>query len=80
MIKFSLGNYAERFKDKPVAEIRAERDELYQAILEYVRKFDIDLLVLGKHPRNRLEEYLVGSTVHYAINEAECDVLITTPA
>jgi len=35
MIKFSLGNYAERFKDKPIAEIRTERDELYQAILEY---------------------------------------------
>lgn len=52
----------------------------YQEILDYVRKFDIDLLVLGKHPRTRLEEYLVGSTVHYAINEAECDVMITTPA
>lgn len=52
----------------------------HQVILDYVRKFDIDLLVLGKHPRNRLEEYLVGSTVHYAINEAECDVMITTPA
>lgn len=52
----------------------------HQAILDYIKQFDIDLLVLGKHPRNRLEEYLVGSTVHYAINEAECDVLITTPA
>lgn len=52
----------------------------HQVILDYIRKFDIDLLVLGKHPRNRLEEYLVGSTVHYAINEAECDVMITTPA
>lgn len=52
----------------------------HQAILEYVKKNGIDLLVVGKHPRNRLEEYLVGSTVHYAINEAECDVMITTPA
>ena len=51
----------------------------HQAILDYVKKNEIDLLVLGKHPRNRLEEYLVGSTVHYAINEAECDVMITTP-
>ena len=52
----------------------------HQAILQYVKNNEIDLLVLGKHPRNRLEEYLVGSTVHYAINEAECDVMITTPA
>ncbi len=52
----------------------------HQVILDYIRKYDIDLLVLGKHPRNRLEEYLVGSTVHYALNEAECDVMITTPA
>lgn len=35
MMQFNLGHYAERFKDKSVAEIRAERDALYQAILEY---------------------------------------------
>ncbi len=52
----------------------------HQVILEYIKTADIDLLILGKHARNRLEEYLVGSTVHYAINEAECDVLITMPA
>lgn len=38
MIKLNLGGYAERFKDKSIAEIRAERDELYQAILEYEMK------------------------------------------
>ncbi len=52
----------------------------HQVILSYVKKFDIDLLVLGKHPRNLVEEYLIGSTIHYAVNEAECDVMITTPA
>lgn len=49
----------------------------HEAILKYVKSADIDLLVLGKQPRNRLEDYLIGSTIHYALNEAECDVLIT---
>ncbi len=51
----------------------------HEAILQYIKTAEIDLLVLGKQPRNRLQDYLVGSTVHYAINEAECDVLITPP-
>ncbi len=49
----------------------------HEAILKYIKTAEIDLLILGKQPRNRLQDYLVGSTVHYAINEAECDVLIT---
>ncbi len=49
----------------------------YKVILSYVKNNGVDLLVLGKHHRIRLEDYLIGSTVHYAINEAECDVLIT---
>lgn len=52
----------------------------HRIILSYVKNNGIDLLVLGKHHRLRLEDYLIGSTIHYAINEAECDVLITTPA
>ncbi len=52
----------------------------HKAILSYAKVNGVDLLVLGKHHRIRLEDYLFGSTIHYAINEAECDVLITTPA
>ena len=51
----------------------------HKVILDYVKNNGVDLLVLGKHSRIRLEDYLFGSTVHYAINSAECDVLITTP-
>ena len=50
----------------------------HKAILSYAKMNSVDLLVLGKHHRLRLEDYLIGSTIHYAINEAECDVLITT--
>ncbi|MGN0917581.1 MAG: universal stress protein [Oxalobacter sp.] len=52
----------------------------HKAILSYAKMNNVDLLVLGKHQRIRLEDYLIGSTIHYAINEAECDVLITTSA
>lgn len=50
----------------------------HKAILSYAKVNNYDLLVLGKHHRLRLEDYLIGSTIHYAINEADCDVLITT--
>ncbi len=50
----------------------------HKAILSYAKVNNFDMLVLGKHHRLRLEDYLIGSTIHYAINEAECDVLITT--
>ena len=52
----------------------------HKAILSYAKMNGVDLLVLGKHHRLRIEDYLIGSTIHYAINEAECDVLITTSA
>lgn len=52
----------------------------HKAILSYAKMNSVDLLVLGKHQRIRLEDYLIGCTIHYAINEAECDVLITTSA
>lgn len=49
----------------------------HHTILDYVTTENIDLLVLGKKPRNRLAEYLVGSMVHTGLNEAECDVMVT---
>ncbi len=48
-----------------------------QTILESVSANSIDLLVLGKKPRNRLQEYVMGSVVHTGLNKAECDVMIT---
>ena len=48
-----------------------------RTILENITVNNIDLLVLGKKPRSRLQEYIVGSMVHTGLNEAECDVMIT---
>ncbi len=48
-----------------------------RTILENITVNNIDLLVLGKKPRSRLQEYIVGSMAHTGLNEAECDVMIT---
>ena len=74
-----INELIEAFDSPPNMHPHVEMGIPHQAILNYIKTNDIDLLVVGKHPRNRLEEYLIGSTVHYAINEADCDVMITTP-
>ncbi len=49
----------------------------HHTVLDYVEDKDVDLLVLGKKSRNRLQEYIIGSMVHTGLNEAACDVLVT---
>ncbi len=49
----------------------------HQDIMKYANEQNIDLLVLGKKRRNRLQEYIIGSMVHTGLNEAACDVLVT---
>lgn len=39
-----------------------------------------DLIVMGKHGRTRLEEFLLGSTTRNTINETDCDILVVPPA
>lgn len=39
-----------------------------------------DLVVMGKHGRTRLEEFLLGSTTRNTINETDCDILVVPPA
>lgn len=39
---------------------------------------DCDLIVLGKHGRNALEELLIGSVTKKVLAESDCDVLMST--
>lgn len=48
----------------------------HSEIINYIKEQNIDLLILGKKPRNRLQEYILGSMIHTGINQAECDVLV----
>ena len=41
---------------------------------------DCDLIVVGKHGRNAMDELLLGSTTNRVIAEGSCDVLISTGA
>ncbi len=49
-------------------------------ILDQEKERDCDLLVLGKHGRDRIEELLVGSVTKHALAESRCDVLVSTRA
>ena len=46
-------------------------------IQEYAEKFVPDLIVMGKHGKNSVEDILLGSVTRYTINETSCDILVT---
>ena len=47
---------------------------------EQIESIKPDLIVMGKHGRTRLEEFLLGSTTRNTINETKCDILVVPPA
>lgn len=50
------------------------------AICERIARLRADLVVLGRHGKGRLEEYLLGSVAKDVANAADCDVLLLPPA
>lgn len=46
-------------------------------IQEYAERFKPDLIVMGKHGQNRVEDFLLGSVTRSTIDLTECDILIT---
>jgi nucleotide-binding universal stress UspA family protein len=49
-----------------------------QQIVAYEQETDCDLIVIGKHGRNRVEAFLLGSATKHVLAESGCDVLIST--
>ena len=49
-------------------------------IVQQEQEQDCDLIVVGKHGRNAVEELLLGSTTNMVIAESSCDVLVSTRA
>lgn len=43
---------------------------------EIAAKWDPDLVIVGKHGRSRIEEFLLGSVTLHMLAQAECDVLV----
>lgn len=51
----------------------------YVVLKEHIETRKPDLIVMGKHGRTRLEEFLLGSTTRNTINETDCDILVIPP-
>lgn len=45
-------------------------------IVEQEQEQDCDLIVIGKHGENRLQELLLGSVTKHVLVESQCDVLV----
>lgn len=46
-------------------------------IIEQEQEWDCDLIVMGKHGENLLEELLIGSVTKHVLAESQCDILIS---
>ncbi len=46
-------------------------------IQEYADRFNPDLIVIGKHGKSRVEDFLLGSVTRHSIEETSCDILVT---
>lgn len=47
-----------------------------EAICAYAKEVKADLVVIGKHNRNQLEQWLLGSVTKAVVYGADCDVLL----
>lgn len=48
-------------------------------IQDYAEKFKPDLIVMGKHGQNRVEDFLLGSVTRSTIEGTSCDILLALP-
>jgi len=47
-----------------------------EAICTYANESKADLIVIGKHNRNQIEQWLLGSVTKAVVYSADCDVLL----
>jgi nucleotide-binding universal stress UspA family protein len=80
---------AEKYAEKELARLVASVDagkprvrsaishgETHNAILNYAAQNDVDLIVIGKHGRKKLEFWLFGSVTERVIRRAACPVMV----
>lgn len=53
--------------------------EPYRAIMDYARKEDIDLIVMGTHGRTGLSHFALGSVAERVVRSSVCPVLVMGP-
>jgi len=71
--------FAARAAAKGVEMVDEVVDGLPRQVLDELSRSGLDLLVVGKHGRSRIEEWLLGSVTRHVLSHAGCDVLVTGP-
>lgn len=87
-----LKQYRVATRDKVFAQIRATADvagldvgdytplvihgDPSQSVIDQEQEFDVDLIIMGKHGQNVMEELLLGSVTKHVLAESQCDVLV----
>ena len=77
--------YLEKLADKlreegvQVSTDVIERDMVAEAIVEYAKTHDIDLIVMTTHGRSGLSRLIFGSVAESIVRHAPCPVLIVRP-
>ncbi|MDF2182872.1 universal stress protein [Neptuniibacter sp. CAU 1671] len=68
-----LGGYGRTVDDPEVHLLHGETD---QAITEFAKQQNTDLLILGVIARSVLDRILLGSTMERVVDQVQCDVLL----
>ena len=61
---------------KPRVRGAIAHGETHNAILNFAKQNDMDLIVIGKHGRKKLEFWLFGSVTERVIRHAACPVMV----
>ena len=64
--------------DQGVIRFSVRHGDASRHIIEQEQEQDCDLIVLGKHGQNMVEELLLGSVTRHVLAESNCDVLVST--
>ncbi len=75
--KANLEKVAKRLKDLGIeSKSTILMGKPSDQIMEYSKKFDIDLVVIATHGSSGLERFIFGSTTEKVIRKVECPVLV----
>lgn len=69
---------AKNYLSSYAVEARYEIDRGYpeQKIIDYLAKFDYDLLFIGAYGHRRIIEMVIGSTTEYVLRKSPCPVFL----
>jgi len=70
---------AEQLEDLNDVETQIASGDVVDETLDYVKKQDIDLIIIGTHGRKGLEKVMFGSVAEGIIKAAPCPVLTINP-